>query len=804
LANISTSLIIATRTAQDTLADKLEFRTDGSLKEDAVAQVPRKIGTTVAVLGLMQRLPVRRRDLEQRIQYHRAKLVSLISSYAIFTTGVRIHLMDMVQDAARKSFRESTVLATPPNSFSFAETVSSVLGAKFLSGMVEISFDISSIVTKDEESQKYGRQCKIHGLVSKAGIVAREQRGVKQSQQYLSINRRPVDMPKSMVRVLNECFRRCSNSDRMAPSCVLEIVLPNSEFDINLSPDKRQVLLVNEAELCEIMRTELTKFWSSQTAIGANSNSETIQRHFLCNDISGTSGEYENNNENEGDEDDEPAEAEESFSGTRMCPQRRFAFVHDPTQSVEKERLEENRRLEYKQQRRRTSLDGENQQQNLELRFEDAAAAVAAEERSLMQNKTMRSSPENDFVPQLPHEFPCAEATCINLHAFRLQNQRPILMNVTQSSPNENLITPPPRSEIHGKVALDSHLPWSERQQFRQVQAQFNSVKDNKGEMASSLEICEETCSEENGKSSGRTKSVQPKKRPSFGLERFGFRSLQEETKKRRVVNHADDPYCGKQQDLDKTAVAVRQPASVLLEDYTKNDTMRRSRPQTATRAVTSGSAETSSDSAFASAETATESTSTQTTFPTHFKTWASYDHDSSTSDIIVSAMRDRTAMRDRRRKFSTKRKYVRIDSSLPESSSLTSGVDAAEAATSDEHKETTCKKGTVSLTKTDLESLEIIGQFNLGFILARSEDGNLWILDQHACDERSNFEKLSNETIFHEQKLIAPMRMELSPLQESTIQNNIEIFEANGFRFLYDENTLPQHRFSLIAVPHR
>jgi DNA mismatch repair protein PMS2 len=31
---------------------------------------------------------------------------------------------------------------------------------------------------------------------------------------------------------------------------------------------------------------------------------------------------------------------------------------------------------------------------------------------------------------------------------------------------------------------------------------------------------------------------------------------------------------------------------------------------------------------------------------------------------------------------------------------------------------------------------MEIIGQFNLGFIIARV-DGELYILDQHACDEK-------------------------------------------------------------------
>lgn len=37
---------------------------------------------------------------------------------------------------------------------------------------------------------------------------------------------------------------------------------------------------------------------------------------------------------------------------------------------------------------------------------------------------------------------------------------------------------------------------------------------------------------------------------------------------------------------------------------------------------------------------------------------------------------------------------------------------------------------------------MEIIGQFNLGFIIA-AVDGALWIVDQHAADEKYNFERL-------------------------------------------------------------
>ena len=108
-----------------------------------------------------------------------------------------------------------------------------------------------------------------------------------------------------------------------------------------------------------------------------------------------------------------------------------------------------------------------------------------------------------------------------------------------------------------------------------------------------------------------------------------------------------------------------------------------------------------------------------------------------------------------------------------------------------------------VHLNKDDFGSMTVVGQFNLGFILAKCRDNHLWILDQHGCDEKANFEHLCNTTVIHEQKLLPPMPLELTPPEETCVLDHMEIFEQNGFQFQYEADKPPRHRLSLTALPH-
>ncbi|XP_015593968.1 mismatch repair endonuclease PMS2 [Cephus cinctus] len=104
-------------------------------------------------------------------------------------------------------------------------------------------------------------------------------------------------------------------------------------------------------------------------------------------------------------------------------------------------------------------------------------------------------------------------------------------------------------------------------------------------------------------------------------------------------------------------------------------------------------------------------------------------------------------------------------------------------------------------LTTDSFDKMQIIGQFNLGFIITQLY-GDLFIVDQHASDEKYRFEKFSNETKLKTQKLIIPKPLNLASLNENVLIENQKSFEDNGFMFQVNGEAEPGHRVELIGMP--
>ncbi|XP_052172567.1 DNA mismatch repair protein PMS1 isoform X5 [Diospyros lotus] len=102
---------------------------------------------------------------------------------------------------------------------------------------------------------------------------------------------------------------------------------------------------------------------------------------------------------------------------------------------------------------------------------------------------------------------------------------------------------------------------------------------------------------------------------------------------------------------------------------------------------------------------------------------------------------------------------------------------------------------------KEDFGKMKVIGQFNLGFIIGKL-DQDLFIVDQHAADEKFNYEHIAQTTILNQQPLLRPLKLELSPEEEIVVSMHMDIIRKNGFSLEEDFHAPPGHRFKLKAVP--
>ncbi|KAI0716220.1 MutL C terminal dimerization domain-containing protein, partial [Earliella scabrosa] len=118
-------------------------------------------------------------------------------------------------------------------------------------------------------------------------------------------------------------------------------------------------------------------------------------------------------------------------------------------------------------------------------------------------------------------------------------------------------------------------------------------------------------------------------------------------------------------------------------------------------------------------------------------------------------------------------------------------------------------------INKADFAEMEVVGQFNLGFIVVRrskppTDDGDatvgamddLFIVDQHAADEKYNFETLQGTMKIDSQKLFRPQTLELTAADELVALENIDVMRQNGFELDVSEQRPPGQRVQLTAQP--
>ena len=112
-------------------------------------------------------------------------------------------------------------------------------------------------------------------------------------------------------------------------------------------------------------------------------------------------------------------------------------------------------------------------------------------------------------------------------------------------------------------------------------------------------------------------------------------------------------------------------------------------------------------------------------------------------------------------------------------------------AGISPEENDTAQQELMKEISKEDFATMRLFGQFNRGFIIAGKPSTtcpavteDLFIIDQHATDEKYNFETLQKTQTLQSQNLAIPQDLNLSPGHGALLLSNLSTFTSNGFHF--------------------
>eukprot|EP01052_Picozoa_sp_SAG31_P018409 SAG31_NODE_1302_length_8900_cov_4.460857_7_plen_364_part_00 len=220
-------LTVTSRQKGQKCATRLEYDPGGLLgKQTATA---REGGTTVLVSRLFHSLPVRHAELKRNSKKEFSKLMDVLNGYALVARRMRLTVTNMTAQGSKQ-----TVLSSNGNGV-LKDAITKVLGIKQLQNMQPV--DATTLETEEALS--------IDGYVSKLGCGRRSG-----DRQFFSLNGRPVDLPW-LSRCCNEVWRQYTSTN--VPVIILDITARKDGCDINVTPDKRTVLIHAEDQVCALI-----------------------------------------------------------------------------------------------------------------------------------------------------------------------------------------------------------------------------------------------------------------------------------------------------------------------------------------------------------------------------------------------------------------------------------------------------------------------------------------------------------------------------------------------------------------------
>ncbi|KAF8063172.1 DNA mismatch repair protein MutL, partial [Lyophyllum atratum] len=833
LCALSETLFVTTAT-EPPMGVSLEMESSGTVRKRT--KVARQRGTTVALTNLFAPLPVRRKEFERNSKREFGKALALLNAYALgpcCTAGAGVRLT--VSNQIDKGYK--TVQLRTSGASSTRASVSALWGPKALDNIVDL--DLTFEVEKDKTSLRRIQTDTTPGdadpvTVSVKGLISKFSVGGGRTgtdRQFFYINGRPCNLTK-IQKAFNEVYR--SFSANQAPFILADFILPTDSCDINVSPDKRTIFLHSEGNLITKLKTALEEAFAPSRStydVGTSQTQRTLQSTLTT---PSSRPPTHKRTRSEAEEADVPDEHQPGPSKKRPPP---------PPPSVAHAEDEELDAWEDH------TMSSEPLSDDIDLGTASSAKPTAPSDPptgqvvspTVSQLVSGRAShrPEPSSSSPSPPASPTV-TQMVNARSGRGddiddgmdvdQGDRP------QSEDTPSLVASPER----GRAATEpqeEEEPQDGEEEEREEKGPPPKKKKDAPPVGGPSGRQRGSRSGGSGKETGRAKysakmsrddlrnklagfartgSQMPASRGVVEDEEEGEESQDEEEgeeSQEEKDREEEDMYRGDAtDDMDEDEL---DPSSDV-EPFAEEESLRK-RPDGTRRQVvgplTPAQEKDFGQSSFKAIDLTSDDGLDDSSITPVFEDTSSSlrsDEPISRPEVIRNSDHghgDVTLRFDVNRISAT---WGRLRKEI--SSSFDTGTEAevgslprvpSDAGVSNtENDERAVDALARVIDKKDFAAMDIIGQFNLGFIVTRRRktvgggdsdgDGNeerketvmddLFIVDQHAADEKYNFETLQQTTSIASQKLFRPRAMELTASDELLALENMDVLRQNGF----------------------
>ncbi|KAJ5189183.1 Ribosomal protein S5 domain 2-type fold subgroup [Penicillium cf. griseofulvum] len=755
--------IVTAQDKQVPRANRLDFEQSGKLQKTQI--VAGQKGTTASVEGIFKRLPVRRRELEKNIKREYGKVLNLLHAYACISTGVRFSVRNTVGKT-----RNVVVFSTNGNKTT-KENIANVYGAKTLSALISLDLELEfepAAATKRAGDDQLSK-IQVRGHISRP--VFGEGRQTPDRQMFF-VNSRPCGLPQ-IQKAFNEVYKSFNVSQ--SAFVFADFQMDTNAYDVNVSPDKRQILLHDAGAMIESLKVSLTQLFedADQSVPQSSVKSRPLSKQ-------------------------QPLASLPGFITARELSES--SGFRSLSQDQTKEKLVE--------------TPGESQQSTIQ-RFTSSqggigrAQATPSPARSTITPRAATS--RSSMSTPAPSELEASAADISDDELF--------VQTAAQGEPKSTPISREPSSQPSLPDETPSHARGDPKEIPNMVQNAFDRMRPRRepAELAT-ITIGNRTVTSIVG-------SGPPRKRLPEGPP-----LMKEPPRRKRRIHTPSRPNIfgehmkafaapGSQLDEDEDEEASASEDDHIEEDENNlsseiEDTQGTEQEQEAEGSPPPKDGDYVPDQGAAQSEIEnTEAEDKDTTADDNLNEAQKKAQEEATVQRLIheaeetallpqenSANRAKKMNKGAAHRDATTQLVGTVDGSIPRLQSqlitlqktLQEGNKKTVEEATDLGEKTAEDKLSLTVSKNDFAQMRIIGQFNLGFIIAvrpGEDHDELFIIDQHASDEKYNFERLQSETVVQNQRLVRPQRLDLTAVEEEVVLENRAALEKNGFLVTVDES---------------